>query len=109
MARTSKKAPVTHSTWLVATHDEQPVYVVGNTQELGEWNPDKALIMQHCGHSHNAHRWNINLIFPRGQELEFKFIHKAQDGQVAWEAGENRIFQAEDGDTAIEWGGFRNA
>lgn len=109
MARTTKKTPVTHTNWLVVTAGEQPVYITGSTLELGEWNPNKAIQMQHGGRGQDSHHWNVGLTFPRGQAIEFKFIQKTEDGEILWEGGENRVFTAEDGDTTVEWGSFRSA
>lgn len=107
MARTTKKAPVTHATWIIVTHGEQPVYIAGSTQELGEWNPNKALQMQHGGRGQDAHHWNITLTFPVGQEMEFKFVQKTEDGEVMWEEGDNRVFSADGSQATVEWGSFR--
>jgi hypothetical protein len=107
MARTTKKTPVSNCTWQVATTSELPVYITGSTQELGEWNTNKALQMQHGGRGQDANHWNINLTLPRGQAMEFKFVHKTDDGNVVWEEGDNRYFTAEDGEASVEWGHFR--
>src|SRR5690349_7012551 len=107
MIHTTHDCSTIHSTWLVVTHDDRPVYVTGSTPELGEWNPDKALKMKHSGRGKDAQRWCIHLAFPHGQEMEFKFLEKTEDGNVLWEADGNRVFTAEGGDTAIEWGDFR--
>lgn len=109
MARTTKKAAVAHATWRVLSQNDRPVYVTGSTTELGEWNPNKALLMQHGGQGQEAHHWNLNLTFPKGQEMEFKFIQKTDDGAVLWEEGDNRIFTAEDGESNTEWGAFRGS
>jgi hypothetical protein len=108
MARTTKKTDVAHATWRVNSEDDCPVYVTGSSQELGEWNPNKALQMQHGGHGQESHHWNINLTFPRGSAIEFKFIKKSGDGGVYWEQGDNRAFTADEGNASIEWGHFRN-
>ena len=107
MARTTKKPPVASCTWQVTTPGELPVYVIGNSKELGEWNTNKAVLMQSGGRGQEAHHWNINLTFPLGQEVEFKFIQKSAEGDVMWEEGENRLFTADETGATIEWGNFR--
>jgi hypothetical protein len=41
----SKRKPLgwLNATWTVTTPEEHPVYLIGSTRELGEWNTDMAL------------------------------------------------------------------
>ena len=107
MARATKKKATANTTWSVATYDARPVYVTGSIKELGEWNPTQALPMQHGGRGPESDQWNISLTIPQGQEIEFKFIHRGDDGSVDWEVGDNRVYTVGEGDSAAEWGYFR--
>lgn len=108
MARKTQESAV-RSTWHVTTRADRPVYVVGSTVELGCWHLDKALKMKHAAFGGDAHHWRIDLSFPRGQELEFKFVEKTPDGGVQWEAGDNRVFTAANGESCVEWGMFHSS
>ena len=76
---TRKSAGCMKARWTVTTPEPLPVYLTGSTPELGEWNPDRALPLrvQHVGGHLND--WNIDLVLPRGQAVEFKFIEKTKD------------------------------
>ena len=63
--------------------------------------------MKHGGHCKDMYHWYIQLTFPRGQAIEFKFVNKTEDGNILWEANENRSFTSEGGDSVMDWGTFR--
>ena len=107
MARNRKALGCLNANWTVTTSEDRPVFLIGNTRELGEWNPDEALPLsaQHVGR--HLHDWNVDLVLPRGQTIEFKFIQKTERGDVLWEEGENRSFTAKGPHTTTHWGPFR--
>ncbi|MBH0168907.1 alpha-amylase family glycosyl hydrolase [Fictibacillus sp. 18YEL24] len=74
------------------TSNGQSVYVVGNTEELGNWNAAKAV-----GPFYNQiiaayPTWYYDISVPAGTALEFKFIKKDSAGNVVWESGTNHTF-----------------
>ena len=52
-------------------------------------------------------RENINLRIQNGQTIEFKFIQKTLTGDVRWEEGRNRVFDADNPNSTTHWGAFR--
>lgn len=65
--------------------DGEQVLVCGETDVLGDWNPEKAPAMKREGAYFLA-----KVRVPPGTELPFKFLRKTADGAVIWEDGENR-------------------
>ncbi len=64
------------------------VYVVGNIDELGNWDPSKAYMPFH---NPNYPEWFLPVSVPANKTLEFKFIKKDANGNVIWEGGTNRV------------------
>lgn len=65
------------------------VYVVGNIDELGNWDPSKAYMPFH---NPNYPEWFLPVSVPANKTIEFKFIKKDANGNVIWEGGTNRVF-----------------
>lgn len=65
----------------------QDMYVVGNTPELGNWNPANAVPLTW----QDSDTWSGPVTFTTsvGQTVEFKFIVK-QSGSTIWQSGGNR-------------------
>lgn len=76
----------------IRTGDNNPVYVTGNTEYLGNWDPARALPLEYTGFGRGGHHWLIRIPLRPGQRIEFKFIKKI----TVWEAGDNRDFTAGD-------------
>ncbi|GIO36391.1 putative cyclomaltodextrin glucanotransferase [Paenibacillus antibioticophila] len=69
------------------------VYLTGNTAELGNWDPDKAI-----GPFFNQiiaayPSWYYDVSVPAGTNLQFKFIKK-NGNTVNWEGGNNHSYTA---------------
>jgi enterochelin esterase-like enzyme len=61
----------TRITFLVSTYkldDSSSIYIAGNDEKIGEWDP--ALIKLN---KDQGNRWKIELSFPKGTKLEYKF------------------------------------
>lgn len=71
----------------VETAPGEQVYVVGSADELGNWDPDKAV-----GPMFNPSYpdWFLSVAVPADQSIEFKFIKKDSSGNITWEGGSNR-------------------
>jgi hypothetical protein len=76
----------------VRTGDDNPVYVTGNTEYLGNWDTARALPLEPTGSGPGGYHWLIRIPLRPGQRIEFKFIKKV----TVWEAGGNRDFTAGD-------------
>ena len=48
----------------------QQIYLVGNTAELGEWNPENALVVERK----DSNVFSKTKTFVKGTEIEFKFL-----------------------------------
>lgn len=80
----------------------QNVYIVGDCEELGNWNPQKAVGPGTCV---NYPIWQISAVIPAGKKVEFKAIKKDASGNVIWESGSNHSFTAgtDDCNYTINW------
>ncbi|WP_279292300.1 carbohydrate-binding module family 20 domain-containing protein [Enterococcus cecorum] len=75
----------------IKTTWNENVYVVGNVEELGNWDVNKAV-----GPMFNATQsiaqypnWFIDLNLPKNRAIEYKLIKKDSSGKVIWESGSN--------------------
>lgn len=69
----------------------QCLALVGSTPQLGEWLPQRALVMMRGG----LHEWCLSLdAVGLRTPFEYKFVvmDEASGEVVAWEMGENRVF-----------------
>jgi 4-alpha-glucanotransferase len=67
----------------------ESLFVCGNDQALGNWNPDKAIPMQYIGNSF----WQAEVELGPSQSYQYKYFLRNHDGQLIWEGGENRAFE----------------
>lgn len=75
------------------TRPGDAVFVVGDHEELGAWNPAQAVP---CITTPLLFpKWKAGVTLPLGQKVEFKLIVQRADGRspdkVLWEKGENRV------------------
>ncbi len=63
----------------------EQVLVCGGLPALGDWDPTNATAMVADGD-----HWRITLVVPAGADVAFKFLRRAADGTMTWEAGQNR-------------------
>ena len=71
----------------------QVIYVAGSAPELGEWNPDHALMLV----NNDKSEWQITCTFSSGKSFEYKYLIKDNVGNQIWESGANRVFKIPDG------------
>ena len=62
----------------------EELYLTGNTTELGNWNPNKALAMQYAG----TRIWSVETDI--SETTEYKYFIR-ENGQIRWEDGPNRV------------------
>lgn len=82
-------AAVTIAVTGVEVTDGAEVLVCGNAAALGAWDPTKAARMELTGDA-----WTTTIAVAPEAELAFKFLHRGPDGDVVWEAGDNRVAPA---------------
>ncbi len=75
---------------VVFTSPGQNVYVVGNTPELGNWDPAKAVDAFHNPNASEWWKWFLPVSVPASTSVQYKFILKDGAGAVTWETGANR-------------------
>ncbi len=67
----------------------EELFLTGNTPELGNWNPNKAVPMEYVGPG----IWSVSVETRRAtslQTVEYKYFIR-ENGQIRWEDGPNRI------------------
>lgn len=97
------KIPVTFTINNATTFYGQNVYIVGNTAELGNWDPKYAVGPAACP---NYPTWTITVNLPAGKAIEVKAIKKDPSGNVVWEDGSNHSYTiptAGSGNITINW------
>eukprot|EP01053_Blabericola_migrator_P011960 Blabericola_migrator_1__11959@NODE_731_length_6696_cov_64_725298_g527_i0_p5_GENE_NODE_731_length_6696_cov_64_725298_g527_i0NODE_731_length_6696_cov_64_725298_g527_i0_p5_ORF_typecomplete_len189_score20_57CBM_20/PF00686_19/2_1e24FLYWCH_u/PF16662_5/5_7FLYWCH_u/PF16662_5/6e02FLYWCH_u/PF16662_5/91_NODE_731_length_6696_cov_64_725298_g527_i07671333 len=70
-----------------ATYFGQELFIIGNTPELGEWNPDRAVKM--IWSDGNNWRCDITLAGKRDPKVHYKYLVKDDKGNINWEWGLN--------------------
>ncbi|MEW5854966.1 MAG: carbohydrate-binding module family 20 domain-containing protein [Myxococcota bacterium] len=77
----------------------QEVRVVGNTDELGAWDPTRGVRLLPTAYP----TWQGAVALPRGVTVEFKLVKVDEAGNVTWEGGGNRQLGVPlDGDVNIQ-------
>lgn len=95
--------PVTFTINNATTNWGQNVYIVGNCDELGNWNPQAAVGPASCP---NYPTWNVTANLKPGTNIEFKAIKKYDSGGVVWQSGNNRTYTVPEtgvGQVTIDW------
>ena len=81
----------------------EELFLTGNSTELGNWNPNKAVPMEYVGHG----IWSVS-VETHGraslQTTEYKYFIREND-QIRWEDGPNRILP-EGKDRVWDWFGL---
>jgi hypothetical protein len=76
------------------TFSPLPVLLVGDTPQLGNWEPLRGLPLQFTGSLRGREQWQGTVELQPGQTIEFKFVHQGVVGPE-WELGANRTYIAE--------------
>jgi glucoamylase len=64
----------------------QSVYLVGGHPLLGDWVPQSGIHMT----AHGGSVWTATLSLPVSSGFQYKYVKVDQNGNVAWESGNNR-------------------
>ena len=93
--------PVTFTVHNATTEMGQNVYIAGNHEALGNWNPSNAAGPASCP---LYPTWSVTVNLPVGQTIQFKAI-KRDIGDVAWETCGNRSYTVPSGggSIAFDW------
>ncbi|MEV5678707.1 carbohydrate-binding module family 20 domain-containing protein [Streptomyces sp. NPDC052179] len=68
------------------TQPGQNIYVTGDQQALGSWDPAKALKLDPATYP----VWKLDVSLPAGTSFAYKYLRKDAAGNVTWESGANR-------------------
>lgn len=70
------------------------VYIVGNVEELGNWDVNKAVgpFFNNTKSIANYPTWFYDISLPSGKKIEYKYIMKDSSGNVIWESGANHKY-----------------
>lgn len=88
----------------------QAVYIVGNCEELGNWDPDRAVgcFFNNTASIANYPTWFFDISLPKGTKIEYKYIKKDSAGNVVWESGANHVYTTVTDGTGIVVDDFNN-
>ncbi|KAL5710352.1 hypothetical protein ACHQM5_020925 [Ranunculus cassubicifolius] len=64
-------------------------FLVGDDPMIGLWDPASAIPLNWS----DEHLWMVELDFPVGKSIRFKFILKGPTEQVLWQPGPDRMFE----------------
>ena len=95
-------ADVTFTVENATTYWGQSVYLSGDCDALGNWDPALAAGPASCP---DYPKWTFSVKLPIGKKIEFKAIMKDESGNVTWESGNNHSYTvpSEGGDYTIHW------
>jgi glycosidase len=70
----------------------QNVYLVGNVNEIGNWNTSKPIGSMFNQVIYSYPTWYYDVSVPAGTTIEYKFIKKDGSGNVIYEGGSNHVY-----------------
>ncbi len=79
---------VTFSLYVTGLNNDERLYLAGDADVLGAWNPEKALRMQQRVPGRWSVTFDVDKIWSGG--IYYKFIAVDDEGNVRWEEGDNR-------------------
>ncbi|KAJ1338227.1 glucoamylase [Microdochium nivale] len=72
----------------------QTVKIVGSSENLGSWDPTKAVALKADSYTSSNPIWKGTLNLSAGQAFAYKYIVVNSDNTVTWEADPNRSYTA---------------
>lgn len=97
--QTKTTVPVTFYVHDATTTLGQNVYIAGNTEALGNWNPSDAAGPGSCP---TYPTWSVTVNLPVGKTIQFKAI-KRDASNVVWESVENRSYTVPENGGAVSF------
>lgn len=71
------------------SHWGEVLFLTGNVEKLGSWNPEKAIAMRYVDNGY----WSAVVDLNKSESVEYKYIIK-ENGQIKWESRDNRRWKA---------------
>eukprot|EP00252_Welwitschia_mirabilis_P016935 TRINITY_DN37692_c0_g1_i1.p1 TRINITY_DN37692_c0_g1~~TRINITY_DN37692_c0_g1_i1.p1 ORF type:complete len:222 (-),score=66.62 TRINITY_DN37692_c0_g1_i1:38-673(-) len=75
----------------------QQFSITGSHPHLGSWDPKAAIPLEWS----EGDIWSVEMNIPAGKKIEYKFILKGKNGEITWQPGSNRIFEASTYETSL--------
>ncbi|KAH3944297.1 alpha-amylase [Parastagonospora nodorum] len=76
----------------VVTQPGDTIKIVGNTAQLGNWNPSNAPAMSASSYTSSNPVWTINLSMTAGSAVQYKYVKVSSAGTATWESDPNRAY-----------------
>ena len=92
---------VTFSLYVSGLRKGERLYLAGDAEVLGAWDPKRALRMQQRVPNRWSVTFDVDSIISGG--LYYKFIAVGEDGSVRWESGDNRHILLPDFEAATNY------
>lgn len=70
----------------------ETVKIVGNTDQLGNWDVSKAPALSVLRNNTSSSIWNITLPMAPGRTVQYKFVKVSSSGGTTWESDPNRFY-----------------
>jgi alpha-amylase len=70
----------------------ETIKIVGNTAQLGSWNPSNAPSLSAAIYTSSNPVWTITLPMAAGSAVQYKFVKVSSGGAVTWENDPNRAY-----------------
>lgn len=83
------------------TNLDQNVYLVGNVNEIGNWDTSKAIGPMFNQVIYSYPTWYYDVSVPAGTTIEYKFIKKGDSGNIIYEGGSNHVYTTQTSGTDI--------
>ncbi|KAF2726351.1 multicopper oxidase [Polychaeton citri CBS 116435] len=88
---------------LVTTSWGQMVFIVGNVQELGSWNPSNGVALSASNYTNANPLWYATVNLQPGAQIQYKYVIIHSDNTVQWEADPDHYYTVpNDGSKAAE-------
>ncbi|KAH7072093.1 glycoside hydrolase superfamily [Paraphoma chrysanthemicola] len=76
----------------VTTVVGETIKIVGNTAQLGNWNPTNGPSLSAASYTASNPVWTITLPMTPGSAVQYKFVKVSSSGTASWEGDPNRAY-----------------
>ena len=77
---------------LAVTSYGDTIKLVGDDDQLGNWDPKAAIPLEASSYSSSNPLWKTTLWFRPGEVIEYKYINVGEDGSISWEGDPNHTY-----------------
>ena len=83
------------------TYFGENIYIIGDVEELGAWNPGIAAPMGADGYTAERPLWTLTLDLPAEIDVVYKYLRRGSDGSYVFEDGDRVLTTNDCGDPAL--------